>query len=196
MFPMSSFTQIITKVHSQLHSMCDQVGEFLLGPDSGLSPGYGLSLRAETTTGCFLSCELMGDKGVLPEDLARNCTKMLLHEIIRVRDCLTSWSKHSCLPYKGGCVDTSHQALPLMMMALGPEDASKIRIGKLSPYTWVTNLLTLVEIILISVFRISLLQHIKQFFDVTFQITPDPETKTTILTCFGCGYKNLAKQTW
>jgi len=129
------------------------------GKESGQSPGYGLSLVAETTTGCFLSCERMGEAQSLPEDVALNCTKMLLHEIIQ-----------------GGCVDTSNQPYMLMFMVLGPEDVSKIRIGKLSPYT------------------IALLRHIKEFFGVTFQITPDPETKTIELTCFGCGFQNLARQ--
>jgi len=131
------------------------------GNDAGLSPGYGLSLRAETTTGCFLSYEQMGASGIVPEDLAQTCATQLLQEILR-----------------GGCVDTSSQSTSLAMMAMGPEDVSKIRLGKLSPHT------------------ISFLQHIRQFFDVTFQIIPDPESKTIVLTCFGCGLKNLARQSF
>eukprot|EP01124_Arcella_intermedia_P017999 TRINITY_DN24975_c0_g1_i1.p1 TRINITY_DN24975_c0_g1~~TRINITY_DN24975_c0_g1_i1.p1 ORF type:complete len:309 (+),score=56.67 TRINITY_DN24975_c0_g1_i1:162-1088(+) len=131
------------------------------GKESGQSPGYGLSLVAETTTGCFVSYEQMGEAQSLPEDLGDNCAKMLLHEILQ-----------------GGCVDTSNQSFMLMYMVLGSEDISKIRIGKLSPYT------------------ISLLRNIKEFFGVTFDIKPDPETKTSILTCFGCGFKNLAKQSF
>jgi len=101
----------------------------------------------------------MGEKQTLPEDIAQHCTQMLLHEIIQ-----------------GGCVDTSNQSIMLLFMVLGPVDVSKIRIGKLSPYT------------------IMFLRHIKDFFNVTFQIAPDPETKTVVLTCFGCGFQNLARQ--
>jgi len=128
------------------------------GNESGLSPGYGLSLRAETTTGCFLSFEQMGESGMVPEDLATSCAHQLLHEILR-----------------GGCIDTSNQALALTLMAMGPEDVSKIRLGKLTLNT------------------ILLLQNLRQFFGVTFQIVPDTETKTTLLTCFGCGLKNMAR---
>jgi len=131
------------------------------GKESGQSPGYGLSLVAETTSGCFMSCEQMGEAQSLPEELAENCTKMLLHEVLQ-----------------GGCVDTSNQSFMLMFMVLGPEDISKVRIGKLSPYV------------------IACLRHIKEFFGITFQITPDPETKTIVLTCFGCGFQNLAKQSY
>lgn len=53
------------------------------------SPGFGLTLVAETLNGCFLSAEMsstaqgQGDP-VLPEDLGRNCAKLLLEEIHRV----------------------------------------------------------------------------------------------------------------
>jgi len=106
--------------------------------------------------------------------LATTCANQLLHEILRV--CTHSGSDG--LIFQGGCVDTSNQALALALMAVGPEDVSKIRLGKLSPNT------------------ISFLQHLRQFFDVTFQITPDTESKTTFLTCFGCGLNNLARQSF
>lgn len=53
------------------------------------SPGFGLSLVAETTNGTFLSAELTSNPqgqgaAVLPEDLGRNCAKLLLEEIYRV----------------------------------------------------------------------------------------------------------------
>lgn len=53
------------------------------------SPGFGLTLVAETLNGSFLSAEMastpqgQGDP-VLPEDLGRNCAKRLLEEIYRV----------------------------------------------------------------------------------------------------------------
>jgi len=129
------------------------------GKEAGESPGYGLSLVAETTTGCLISTEQMGEPQSLPEDMASVCTTSFLHEILQ-----------------GGCVDTANQSFILLFMVLGPEDVSKIRIGKLSPYT------------------ISYLQHIKTFFNVTFNIVPDSETKTIILSCLGCGYQNFSRQ--
>jgi RNA 3'-terminal phosphate cyclase-like protein len=117
------------------------------GKESGQSPGYGLSLVAETTTGCLISTEQMGMSQSLPEELASTCTTDFLHEILQ-----------------GGCVDTANQSILLLLMVLGPEDVSKIRIGKLSPYT------------------IAYLQHIKEFFNVSFSIVPDPETKTILLS--------------
>lgn len=53
------------------------------------SPGFGLTLVAETLNGSFFSAEMsstpqgQGDP-VLPEDLGRNCAKLLLEEIYRV----------------------------------------------------------------------------------------------------------------
>lgn len=59
-------------------------------PDLSLrSPGFGLTLVAETTNGTFLSAELVSNpqgqgSPMLPEDLGRNCAKLLLEEIYRV----------------------------------------------------------------------------------------------------------------
>lgn len=39
------------------------------GAESGKSPGFGISLVAETTDGFIFSAERMADKGTLPEDL-------------------------------------------------------------------------------------------------------------------------------
>lgn len=53
------------------------------------SPGFGLTLVAETLNGFFLSAEMsstpqgQGDP-ILPEDLGLNCAKLLLEEIHRV----------------------------------------------------------------------------------------------------------------
>jgi RNA 3'-terminal phosphate cyclase-like protein len=127
--------------------------------DAGGSPGYGLSLVAETTTGCLLSSEIMGSGGILPEDIAIEATQQLLHEILR-----------------GGCCDTPNQSMMLLFMALSSEDLSKIRIGKLTPYT------------------IEYLRNILKFFKVKFNIEPDPESKTVLLSCIGSGFLNYSRQ--
>lgn len=126
-----------------------------------ISPGYGLTLVAETTTGCFLSFEKMAQPQELAEDLATETTNLFLLELIR-----------------RGAVDSTNQSLMLLLMALGPEEISRIRLGKLTEYT------------------IEFLRNIQTFFNVTFKIEPDVESKTVVLTCLGSGYANVARKTF
>ncbi|ETW00577.1 18S rRNA biogenesis protein RCL1 [Aphanomyces invadans] len=129
------------------------------GTDSGLSPGYALSLVAETTTGVLLGAETAATSGSLPEDVASMASHLLCEEIQR-----------------GGCVDTSNQCLALLLMTLSPEDVSKIRFGKLTPYS------------------MQYLRHLRDFFGVTFKIKADHESKSVLLSCLGIGFKNLSKK--
>ncbi|KAE9351238.1 putative RNA 3'-terminal phosphate cyclase-like protein [Phytophthora fragariae] len=129
------------------------------GAESGQSPGFALNLVVETTTGVFLGAEAAAEPGDLPEDVATRASHALCEEI-----------------NKGGCVDSTNQALVLLLMALGPEDVAKVRFGKLTPYS------------------IECLRHLRDFFGITFKIKPDPETKTVLLSCLGVGFKNLAKK--
>jgi len=86
------------------------------GEDSGKSPGYALSLLAETTTSAIHCSEAISLPGVSPEDVALQATRALLTEVRR-----------------GGCVDRKHQSLVLIMMVLGSEDVGRCRMGELSP---------------------------------------------------------------
>ncbi|KAK5620593.1 rRNA-processing endoribonuclease [Crenichthys baileyi] len=144
--------------------------DHMKGANSGKSPGFGLTLVAETLNGCFLSAEMsstpqgQGDP-VLPEDLGRNCAKLLAEEV-----------------YRGGCVDSSNQSLALLLMTLGQQDVSKVLLGPLSPYT------------------IEFLRHIRDFFQVMFKIEVqkplDDERKggdKVLMTCVGVGYSNISK---
>lgn len=87
--------------------------------------------------------------------------------------------------YMGGCADSACQAIALLFMALGQKDVSKILLGPLSTYT------------------ISFLQHLKEFFGVTFKLeNHDPnENDVTagankiVATCVGIGYTNISKRT-
>ncbi|KAI7834865.1 RNA 3'-terminal phosphate cyclase/enolpyruvate transferase [Kickxella alabastrina] len=130
------------------------------GADSGLSPGFGLSLVAESTTGALMTAELCANPGDAPEDIGRDAAKMLLNEISR-----------------GGCFDSVHQWMALLLMVLGPEHASKTRIGKLTP------------------FSIQYLRDIREFFNTVFKIKPDPESNTVLMTCLGSGFINVGKKT-
>ncbi|KAJ2084330.1 hypothetical protein H4R24_000123 [Coemansia sp. RSA 988] len=130
------------------------------GAEAGLSPGFGISLVAESTTGALMTAELCADPGDAPEDIGRNAAQMLLAEIMR-----------------GGCFDSAHQCLALTLMILGPEYAAKTRFGKLTPRA------------------IQLLRDIRNFFNTTFTIKPDPSSSTVLLTCLGTGYINVGKKT-
>ena len=77
------------------------------------SPGYALTLLAETTTGALHCSEAVSTPGGAPEDTALRATHSLLNEISR-----------------GGCVDRNHQVLVLLLMVLGSEDIGRCRMGE------------------------------------------------------------------
>lgn len=145
------------------------------GPQAGKSPGYGISLVAETTSGCFISADtaisyprreetdmVEGDEKeelMPPEDVGEQIASLLLGEI-----------------EQGGVADSTHQGLLFLLCALCPQDVSKVRVGKLSPC------------------GIETLRHIRDFLGVKFDIKPDPSTGTVILKCVGCGLKNLSRK--
>lgn len=106
------------------------------GKEGGDSPGYSLSLVAETTTGALLSVERTAKPrrsnpipgttskddpsqqqhmAEMPEDIGIEGAMMLMKEI-----------------FSGGVVDSMHQSLILQLMVLTPEDVSKVRFGHLS----------------------------------------------------------------
>ncbi len=134
------------------------------GPDSGASPGYGLSLVAETTTGCCLSAERMAvpsDGATLPEDIGAIAAKRMLQDL-----------KH------GGCVDSTNQWLLLLFMALCPEDISRCRLGKLSDFT--VAYLRLLQQMLGIVFKLK---------PDTTTLTP-----TVLASCRGVGFANTSRR--
>lgn len=88
----------------------------------------------------------------------------------------------------GGYADSACQSIALLFMALGQKDVSKILLGPLSAYT------------------ISFLQHLKEFFGITFKLenyeTDDNNVADVtsgankiIATCIGIGYTNISKRT-
>ncbi|KAM1138303.1 hypothetical protein ACFX14_036089 [Malus domestica] len=145
------------------------------GPQAGHSPGYGISLVAETTSGCCISADTaisysrgedigeLEDEGkkelMPPEDVGVQIANILLGEI-----------------EQGGVVDSTHQGLLFLLCALCPQDVSKVRVGKLSPH------------------GIGTLGDIKDFLGVKFVIKPDPSTGTVILNCVGSGLRNLSRR--
>ncbi|GAB5365807.1 hypothetical protein AAMO2058_001089900 [Amorphochlora amoebiformis] len=129
------------------------------GKSGGLSSGFGISLSAETINGVQLGSQVVPDGPLLPEDLGRKCAKLLVDEIAQ-----------------RGCVDSNHQAFMTVLMALTPEDVSRLRIGKLSKPV------------------ISVLRLVRDFFGVTFMIKADRSNKTVLLSCVGAGYQNFSRK--
>lgn len=164
--------RIVESAKGILHKFIPDVyiyTDHLKGPNSGKSPGFGLSLMAETTEGFVISAELASNpqgKGasLLPEDLGKNCAKLLLEEI-----------------YRGGCVDSVNQSLVLLLMTLGQQDVSKVLLGPLSPYT------------------IEFLRHLRSFFQIMFKIESKTfeerkGSEKVLMTCVGVGFSNLSKK--
>jgi len=91
------------------------------GVTSGKSPGFGVSLVAESTTGVKLFAECGSVPGIedrlqgTPQALAERCVNKLYREIQR-----------------GGCVTSSLQPIAILLMCLNTEDVSKIRFGRLT----------------------------------------------------------------
>jgi RNA 3'-terminal phosphate cyclase-like protein len=89
------------------------------GEDAGLSPGYSLSLVAESTTGALLSACGIGAGGKESvEEAAQRVAKKLLKQILQ-----------------GGYVDEAHQWMLLLLMTLTTQDLSTVILGPLSDPT-------------------------------------------------------------
>ena len=78
--------------------------DHVTGANSGKSPGFGLSLTAETTTGATLTAEYCnghvgGGSRAVPEDVAEKAAHLLMEEIFR-----------------GGCADSLSQSLTVILM--------------------------------------------------------------------------------
>nr|ACO15044.1 RNA 3-terminal phosphate cyclase-like protein [Caligus clemensi] len=148
--------------------------DHLTGKKSGASPGFGIVLQAETTTGSVLTVEVTSNPGesntpTVPEDLGIEGAHALLEEIFR-----------------GGAIDSNSQTLAILLMALSQRDVSKIVTGPLSDYT------------------VHFLRHLRDFFQITFKLeTFEDEDSSELqmgadkvmLTCVGTGFTNIAKRT-
>ncbi|KAG6874237.1 hypothetical protein C0995_003783 [Termitomyces sp. Mi166 len=82
------------------------------------SPGYALSLLAESTTSAIHCAEAISKPGVAPEDIGLEAARALMAEV-----------------NLGGCVDRKHQILVLLMMLLGSEDVGRCRMSEPTPRT-------------------------------------------------------------
>ena len=87
-----------------------------------ISPGYGISITAETKEGFALSTDLMNDKEDLTKnanDISKECSMKFLNDI-----------------YKSGCTNCHNQGLFLFLMALSEKNyVSYMKIGKITEHT-------------------------------------------------------------
>ncbi|XP_057446026.1 probable RNA 3'-terminal phosphate cyclase-like protein [Lotus japonicus] len=162
---------IVNPLLSDVHLFSDHRS----GPQAGNSPGYGISLVAETTSGCFISADTAASHArdedtssladdvkrdlMPPEDIGKEIANALLGEIAQC-----------------GVVDSTHQGLLFLLCALCPQDVSKVRVGKLSQH------------------GIETLRNIRDFLNLKFIIQPDPNTQSVFLKCVGYGMKNLFRK--
>lgn len=136
------------------------------GKTSGLSPGFSVSLSAETIDGCIYSSSAVsnskgsGSGPSVPEDIGKEATYSLFEEIQR-----------------GGCVDSICQSLALTLMAFNQNDISKVKLGALTTYT------------------IHFLRHLKEFCGLTFDLNNSAYPEV-IAICKGIGYKNMSRPTF
>ena len=87
-----------------------------------ISPGYGISLTAETKEGFALSTDMINDNDNLrmnANDLGKECTLKFLNDI-----------------YKSGCANCNNQSIFLFLMALSEKNyVSYMKVGKISEQT-------------------------------------------------------------
>ncbi|KAJ5708397.1 RNA 3'-terminal phosphate cyclase-like protein [Penicillium malachiteum] len=77
--------------------------------------GFGLSLVAESSTGCLFSADVASPPsgGVPPEDIGKQCAFQLLETVS-----------------KGGCVAPAAAATMLTLMTMGSEDVGRLQVGR------------------------------------------------------------------
>ncbi|KAJ5114549.1 hypothetical protein NUU61_000308 [Penicillium alfredii] len=77
--------------------------------------GFGLSLVAESSTGCLYSADMISPPtgGQAPEDTGRQCAYQLLEAVS-----------------KGGCVAPAAAATMFTLMTMGSEDVGRLQVGR------------------------------------------------------------------
>ena len=105
----NSARTVLNQFVSDLHIYTDA----RRGEECGNSPGFTMTLLADTPSGCVYSAELAGEAGETPEDVGEQCANLLLAQI-----------------ESGGCVDRYSSSLVVVAMLLGSEDVGRCRFGR------------------------------------------------------------------
>ncbi|ORX38456.1 RNA-3'-phosphate cyclase [Kockovaella imperatae] len=128
------------------------------GEESGKSPGFGITLVAQSSTYTLHSAESSSATSRIPEEVGVRAARLLLKEV-----------------QSGGCVDSRHQWLVLLFMALGKEDVGKCLFGQLTSNT------------------VQFMRDMQASLGVRFRIT-DAGSNLLLLSCLGVGYSNVNKR--
>jgi hypothetical protein len=98
--------------------------------------------------------------------------------LVRWVTCVSAFQQHSPHRFSGAAdppptkCETNQRALPPP-----PKNPSKqVRLGPLTPHA------------------VRTLRHIREFLNVLFDMKTEPSSATIILTCIGCGMKNLSRK--
>lgn len=126
----ASTTRISPQISNRLIEACRSVlnsfipdvyiySDVYKGDEAGKSPGYSLTLVAESTTGGLLASHAIGHGGMESiEEVAIRTSKRLLKQILQ-----------------GGQVDEAHQWQLLLLMTLTSQDYNSVILGPLSDHT-------------------------------------------------------------
>lgn len=199
---------VLNELLADVYVFTDAVG----GSGAGPSPGYGITLVAETTSGCLISAEaaaIAGSTGalagstreqqqqlVIPEDVGRAAAQQLLEEVSR-----------------GGVVDAAHQGFLLLLAALGPREMNKVCKGVFIQLLHTTSLplrthtppppthtacphvhMPQVRLGPLTPYAVHTLRHLKDFLQVQFSMRPDTASGTIFLSCIGSGLRNINRK--
>ncbi|CAB0028716.1 unnamed protein product [Trichogramma brassicae] len=140
------------------------------GKSGGKSPGYGITLTAETINGIFYSGEAVSPirdpnaAPCFPQDLGKEAANKLFDEI-----------------YRNGTVDSPFQSMTALFMAFSGRDVSKVVVGPFTPA------------------MIQFLRDLKVFTGVTFRlanVTDDEgnQLQQVHMTCSGIGFSNMSRR--
>jgi len=168
--------------------------DHMKGAATGESPGYGLSLVAETITRCLKSAdacaELPGDSGSQSAAVvSKGKGSSSIHEAdkhtqqrLESPEAVGEAAARRLLAEidMDGVVDTVHQPLMLFFLSLSEEtQPARVRLSRLSPSA------------------AQMLRHIRDFLGVKFQIREDHgDSGTVVLSCLGAGMTNTARRTF
>lgn len=162
------------------------------GPQTGESPGYGLSLVAETITRCLKSadaCAEIPGESVTPSSSSKKEAVQELGKAdgqtqkpLESPEAVGEAAARRLLAEidMDGVVDTVHQPLVLFFLSLCEEtQPARVRLSRLSPAA------------------AQMLRHIRDFLGVKFQIREDHgDSGTVVLSCLGAGVTNTARRTF
>ncbi|XP_014234900.1 RNA 3'-terminal phosphate cyclase-like protein [Trichogramma pretiosum] len=140
------------------------------GKSGGKSPGFGITLTAETINGIFYSGEAVSPirdpnaDPCFPEDIGKEAANKLFDEI-----------------YRNGTVDSPFQSMTALFMAFSGRDVSKVVVGPFTPA------------------MIQFLRDLKVFTGVTFRlanVTDDEgnQLQQVHMTCSGIGFSNMSRR--